>query len=164
MTTARTAHAIFPAIEEPQPSPSASVEPARFSFRQPVSTAGYVDAAWWPRSLDLTVELPPLLDALWTAGREINRVTYSLRAWVPAPRRIEVDGRTIRLGGFTTSDALMVRLSDAWGRERIDILVVPPSTDPAAAQRALLISAREDSHTRAAEILTEARADVSPRP
>ena len=65
---------------------------ARISFRQPVSTDGYIDAAWWPRSLDLTVELPPLLDVLWTAARDITRITYSIAGWDPAPRRLQRRG------------------------------------------------------------------------
>jgi hypothetical protein len=33
-------------------------QPARISFQHPVSTAGSGNAAWWPRSLDLSDELP----------------------------------------------------------------------------------------------------------
>src|SRR6185437_14781281 len=66
----------------PQPADSAP-QPARISFRQPVSATGFIDAAWWPRSCDLTTELPPLLDVLWTAAREITRISYHLSAWDP---------------------------------------------------------------------------------
>lgn len=76
--------------------------PARVSFRQPVAATGHIDAAWWPRSRDLTAELPALLDVLWTAAREVNRLTYYLHAWAPAPRRMQIEGRTVRLGGGST--------------------------------------------------------------
>ena len=95
-----------------------SADAARISFRQPISTSGFIDAAWWPRTLDLTREVPALFEVLWTADREINRITYNTAAWDSAPRRMIIEGRTVRLGGFTTSDPLTVRLSDAWGRER----------------------------------------------
>jgi hypothetical protein len=129
---------------------------ARISFRQPVDPSGQIDAAWWPRSLDLTQELPELLDLLWTAGREITRVTYNIAAWQPAPRRMTVQNRTVRLGGFATSDPLTVRLSDSWGRERIDLLVVPPASEPVIAERALMLASVADSAFGANEILARA--------
>jgi hypothetical protein len=129
---------------------------ARISFRQPVSPAGFIDAAWWPRTLDLTAELPPLVDVLWTAGREINRITYHLLAWDPAPRRVQIQGRTVRLGGFTVGDPHTVTLTDPWGHERIDILVITPSTDPAIAQRIFDIASAAEDPYRADDILDRA--------
>src|SRR5205807_3712002 len=92
---------------------------ARVSFRQPVTSVPHMDAAWWPRSRDLEVELPGLLDVLWTACRDVNRVSYSTDSWLPVPRQLRIDGRPIRLGGFTHQDASMITLRDAWGTERI---------------------------------------------
>jgi len=129
---------------------------ARISFRQPVSAAGAIDAAWWPRSTDLTQELPELLDVLWTADREIMHVTYHIAAWQPAPRRMTVEGRSVRVGGFATGDPLTVRLTDSSGRERIDVLVVPPETDPVVAERALRLASISDSALTAGEILLRA--------
>ncbi len=139
-----------------RPAANAADRDVRISFRQPISTSGAIDAAWWPRSLDLATELPGLVEALWAANRPIARITYSLAAWDDAPRRLLVHGRTIRLGGFATSDPLTVRLSDAWRRELIDVLVVPPETDPDVAQRALMLAAVEGNALTAAEILSSA--------
>lgn len=143
-----------------QPITTAPIEThrmARISFRQPVSSSGAIDAAWWPRSLDLVQELPELLDVVWTAGREITRVTYHIAAWQqPAPRRMTVQHRTVRLGGFATSDPRTVRLSDAWGQERIDVLVVPPASEPAVAERALNLASLAHSALTANEILAQA--------
>ena len=148
------APALARAAAEPTAAPpSEQAGSARISFRQPVSASGYVDAAWWPRGVDLTAELPALLDVVWTAGREITRVTYNLTAWDAAPRRLRVQGRTVRLGGFATSDPRTIRLIDSAGQERIDVLVVPPATDPAVAQRALMLAAVADSPYTAAELL-----------
>ena len=128
-------------------------QPARIRFRQPVSTSGFIDAAWWPRTRDLTTELPLLMDVVWTAGREINRITYNLPSWDPAPGRLQVEGRVVRLGGFTVGNPSTVALSDAWGRERIDILVIAPDTDPAVAQRIFDIATTSENPRRAEEIL-----------
>jgi len=138
--------------------------PARISFRQPVEAAGYIDAGWWPRTLDLTAELPALMNVLWTAARDVNRVTYNLRAWDQAPRRMQVEGRTVRLGGFNTSDPLTVRLSDEWGEERIDILVIAPDTAPDVADQALRIASTVGDPFRAGEILEQARNAASHEP
>jgi hypothetical protein len=134
---------------------------SRISFRQPVTTAGFIDAAWWPRTHDLTLELPPLMDVLWTAGREINRITYNLVGWDRAPRRMTIEGRTVRLGGFTSSDPMTVRLSDPRGRERVDILVVAPGTDDATAARLFEIASRAGGRERAGEIMALAEASAA---
>ena len=155
MTTVHLEPAI-PLGEEVAPTGAA----ARISFRQPVSTAGYIDAAWWPRSLDLTAELPPLLDVMWTADRQISRVTYSIAGWQPAPRRLRVEGRTVRLGGFGDSDPLTIRLVDAWGAERIDILVIPPATEPAVARRALLYASEAGNSDSAETTMARAARNV----
>lgn len=151
-----TAHTLPPSTAEPGRDRAAPIEAARISFRQPVSGFGFIDAAWWPRSRDLTAELPPLLDVLWTAARQITRVTYNLAAWEPAPRRMRADGRLVRLGGFITSDPVTIRLSDSAGAERIDVLVIAPGTDPAVAERALMLASQPDCPYRAEEILTRA--------
>lgn len=159
-----TAELLPPSETEPGHDLAASTDAARISFRQPISRSGFIDAAWWPRSLDLTTELPPLLAVLWTAAREITRVTYNTAAWDPAPRQMRIEGRTVRLGGFTTSDPVTVRLSDAWGAERIDILVIAPSTDPALAERVLLLASERDGAYRAGEILNRAGYPNANRP
>ncbi len=142
MKTPTMAHA----RSTPVPTPA----PARVSFRQPVSTDGYFDAGWWPRSRDLTQELPALLDVLWTAAREVTRVAYNLEFWDTAPRRIIVEGRLVRLGGYHYQDPLLLSATNARNTDRIDFLVIPPDTDPDFAERALqLASDIGQTHTPA---------------
>ena len=141
-------------------SPPAPADAARVMFRQPVSKSGFIDAAWWPRSRDLTAELPPLLAVLWTASREINRITYNLAGWERAPRHMLIEGRDVRLGGFATGDPITVRLTDAWERERVDILVIAPDTDPETAERILTLASTAENPLRAAEILSRANEPV----
>lgn len=150
-------HARPPADSLPFEGPSRDTDQrSRIHFRQPVSAAGFIDAAWWPHTRDLTVEVPPLMEVLWTAGRDINRVTYCLRTWDPAPRRMQIDGRTVRLGGFTVGDPHTITLSDPWGHERVDILVIAPDTDPANAQRIFDLACDGVHLYRGGEILDRA--------
>jgi hypothetical protein len=123
---------------------------ARVAFRQPVSTDGYFDAGWWPRSRDLTRELPGLLDVLWTAAREVTRIGYHLEFWDPAPRKIIIDGRLVRLAGYHYQDPLLLSATNAGNTDRIEFLIIPPLTEPKFAERALqLASAIGQLHTPA---------------
>ncbi|MGX7681860.1 DUF5994 family protein [Jatrophihabitans sp. DSM 45814] len=131
-TTEPTLHPANPLVE--------SV--ARVRFRQPVSGAGFVDAGWWPRSRSLAIELPPLLEELWTAGREITRVAYNLDFWAPAPKQLIVEGRTIKLGGYRMQNPSLLSMMDLWSSERIDVLVIDPDADPEFAHRALEIASQ----------------------
>ncbi len=140
-------------IDESPTSESPTADASRVGFRQPVSSAGFLDAAWWPRSRDLAAELPSLMAVLWTAGRDVNRITYNLHAWDAAPRRMKIEGRTVRLGGFASSDPVTVRLSDPWDKERIDVLVIAPDTEADVAARIFAAVEKSDNPFRAHEIL-----------
>jgi hypothetical protein len=150
-------------LDQPAPQPTATPVPAlaaRVSFRQPVTSAPHIDAAWWPRSRDLQAELPSLLDVLWTAAREVDRVSYPSNSWLPIPRRLDIEGRRVRLGGFTHQDPSMISLRDAWGAERIDILVIPPEAEEGLAAAAMVLASRSGPNERAARMLELAAADI----
>ena len=71
----------------------------RVSLRADAGSGGSAfDGAWFPRSRDLAVELPELIAALERHGVRVERFTYALDAWQPAPRKLEVQGRTVRAG------------------------------------------------------------------
>src|SRR5690242_19327937 len=72
----------------------------RLKLKPKAPTTGYVDGAWWPRSWDLSAELPALLRVLAVRLGRIRRVSYNLTTWLAAPRRLQVDGGLVRLGGF----------------------------------------------------------------
>ena len=146
------------AVTAPTLDPPSPITPARVLFRQPVSEDGFLDAGWWPRSRDLTAELPALLDILWLAGRDVTRVSYALDFWDPAPRRLPVAGRIVRLGGFHTQIPGLLTLLDAWGRDRVNVLVIPPETDAAVADRALTLVADQPSRDHPDQVLQHAGA------
>jgi hypothetical protein len=95
-------------------------EPVRRALRlklKPKGPAtGYVDGAWWPRSLDLSTELPALVEVLAVRLGRVERVSYHLGAWDAAPRRIHVVGRLLRLGGYRLQNPHTVDVVGLTGR------------------------------------------------
>src|SRR6476619_1064734 len=87
--------------------------PDRISVRKSILPGTVVDGAWWPRSSDLTVELPRLVRNLWGDKATDVRVAYHLGTWDAAPRKIFIGKRMIRLGGFVHQDPLVISLSGA---------------------------------------------------
>ncbi|HEY7593987.1 MAG TPA: DUF5994 family protein [Actinophytocola sp.] len=95
---------------------------------------GYVDGAWWPRTRDLTAELPALFAALADDLGTIERLTYNLDEWPRAARRLQVGDSSVRLGGFRYQGADTIDVTGA-RRGRITLLVVPPDTPAADAEK-----------------------------
>ena len=101
---------------------------------------GFVDGGWWPRSLDLSVELPPLLAELSRAGHDVAHVTYDPAAWNPAPRVLVGPGRPVTLEGSAHQATASVSLADISGSKHTELVVIPPHTDPHVAQRVLALA------------------------
>lgn len=129
----------------------------RVQYRQPVSAAGYVDAGWWPRSRELTAELPALFESLWTAGREMVRVAYNLEAWDPAPRRMIIEGRRLHIGGYHHQSPLLLSISDARHVDTADLLVIPFDTDESTAELLLELASETGSTSRPEDMFASAR-------
>jgi len=127
----------------------------RVALRRPGGAGTFVDGAWWPHSLDLIAELPPLLAAIEAAGYgEIRRISYALTAWDgPAPRKAAMLNRIVKLGGFRSQDSAEISLIASGEWKRVILVVVPPSATPSLAQRALVIAGRSDDRHDAREIL-----------
>jgi hypothetical protein len=125
----------------------------RLKLKPKAPTTGYVDGAWWPRSYDLSTELPALLAVLAIRLGHIQRVSYNLTTWDTVPRRIHVDGQQIRLGGFRTQHPNTVDVIGSNGT-RVTLLVLPPATNLAAAHRILMTAARRDNNDGIDELLT----------
>lgn len=115
------------------------------ALKPPDSVAGFVDGAWWPRSLDLAAELPSLLAALADRLERAGRVTFNLTAWNPPARRLSVDGKDVRLEGFRTQHANTLTVIGTDRRTRLTLLVIPPATDPSHAYQVLEAAAERDN-------------------
>lgn len=125
----------------------------RLKLKPKAPTTGYVDGAWWPRSRDLSTELPALLSVLVVRLGHIQRVSYNLTAWDPAPLRITVDGQAVRLGGFHSQHRHTVDVI-ALDRPRITLLVVPPEASEATAHEVLMTAGRRGNIDSVDDLLT----------
>jgi hypothetical protein len=115
----------------------------RLKLKPKAPATGYVDGAWWPRSIDLPTELRPLVEVLAIRLGRVERVSYHLGAWDAASRRINVDGRLLRLGGYHSQNPHTVDVIGLNGR-RLTLLVLPPSTAAATAHQVLMQAGRRD--------------------
>ena len=125
------------AVEDRAPSSL----PLRLVLAPAGSSPALVDGAWWPRSRDLTAELPPLmavLDPLW--GR-ITQVTVNPTYWPVVPRKVPVDGHLVHVGWFKAEQDPHKLLLLSYTTGRWDLLVIPPGAGPATAARLMTTAA-----------------------
>ncbi|GAA1659572.1 DUF5994 family protein [Fodinicola feengrottensis] len=113
---------------------------------------GPLDGAWWPRSADPVAELPPLIRAVEVSRGRITHLMLQAEGWRSQPRRMTVDGRVIRLGWFTSGPAGLLTTTNS-GRDRVDLLVVPPTLSKAAAAAAMAAASDPTNTLRTPEIL-----------
>jgi hypothetical protein len=136
----------------------------RVSLRADAGSGGSpFDGGWFPRSNDLSVELPELIAELDRRGVRVERFTYALDAWLPLPRKLVVQGRVVRTGGFRSMDPLVVCLTWAEGMRRADLLVVPPETDVLTGARALRLATRRGLPRSPQMVLAAARSTPLPQ-
>ena len=136
----------------------------RVSVRDGAGDGGSAfDGAWFPRGRDLAVELPELIAELDRRGVRVERFTYALDAWSPVPRKIDVQGRTVRTGGFRSMNPGFVCLTWAGGSRRADLLVVPPETDVLTGARALRLCTRPGLPGSPQMVLAAARSTPLPQ-
>jgi hypothetical protein len=136
----------------------------RVSLRDDAGDGGSpFDGAWFPRSRDLAVELPELIAELDRRGLRVERFTYALDSWSPAPRKLTVADRVVRTGGFRSMDPQVVCLTWAGGARRADLLVVPPETDVLTGARALRLCTRRGLPRSPQMVLAAARSTPLPQ-
>ncbi|GGX69314.1 DUF5994 family protein [Streptomyces fructofermentans] len=92
-----------------------------------------IDGAWWPRSTDLTSELPLLLGGLPPGWGHVSSVLVGEAVWAPFPGRLLVADQVVRLRRTTSRQAPSTVCLLAPGRGRWDLLVVPPGATEAEA-------------------------------
>lgn len=132
----------------------------RVRFLRPPTSDGLLDAGWWPRSRDLAHELPPLLEIVWKSGLNVTNISHALDFWDLTPRRLIVGRRAVQLSGFHTQLSGLLSLTSRSSRGRVDILVIPPETELAVADRALAIVAAEPSPAHPNQVLDRARNEI----
>jgi hypothetical protein len=136
----------------------------RLRLKPKAAPTGYVDGGWWPRSRDLSVELPTLVHVLGVRLGRVTRVAFALDAWPATPRRITVDGGTVRLEGFRSQDKNVIHVSGS-DRQRLSLLVVAPETATVVAHDAMMTAAARGNADRPGHLLTAGDVLASvPRP
>lgn len=127
---------------------------ARLTLKPGTSRRGFVDGAWWPRSTDPTAEFTSLLTALTPTSGPMTRLAYNLTAWNPAPRKLRVQGRQVRLEGFNTLDRRTVSLTDPSGHHVV-LLVIPADTTEHRGNAVLARASEHNSVASPAELLAD---------
>lgn len=142
---------------------TASHAQLRLRLKPKAPPTGYVDGAWWPRSRDLTAELPALAEVLAVRMGHVERVAYGLSNWDTAPRRLTIDGVRVRLEGFTYQDKNIIHLTGS-NRGRISLLVIPPEMNDTAGHDAMMTAGHRGNADRPEEILTAATVPAPRQP
>jgi uncharacterized protein DUF5994 len=129
-------------------------EDVRLRLDQQPSRTTVLDGAWWPRSTDAVAELSTLLDELSGVRGRITHVLLNTTVWaLPHPRRATTGQGMVRLGWFTSQPAGLVTIICDFGRDRFDLLVVPPDTRRASADAAMAAAADANDERRTPELL-----------
>jgi hypothetical protein len=138
-------------VNAPQAGPSA-VRGLRLRLKPAHQSPGFVQGAWWPRSTQLTTELPALMAAVSLRLSNIDRVIYDENGWAPTLSGIEVSGNAVTLHGSADEPANTLSvISEQLGK--LVLLVVPPYTNPTRAYRAVMTAANPDDASTADELL-----------
>ncbi|MCX4665509.1 DUF5994 family protein [Streptomyces sp. NBC_01381] len=142
-TTERTVPVVKTTIPAPTiPAPSTG---ARIALKHADVPAGLLDGAWWPRSRDLTRELPALAAVLDDRLGRITRVAVNPRNWPTIPRQVQVTGHLVKIGWFTPELDPHKILLLSYTVGRWDLLVIPPETGPGDAARLMAAATRPES-------------------
>ncbi|HTJ72497.1 MAG TPA: DUF5994 family protein [Actinospica sp.] len=133
---------------------------ARLRLKPPGSHPGMVNGAWWPRTRDLTCELPPLIAALDRAWGRIYHVTVQVGMWPEIPKKVVTGDHVVRVGWFDAEqDPNDICLISLRGGERWDLLVIPPELDAQAAERLLANATTPGILQSASALLAAVKAD-----
>jgi hypothetical protein len=120
-----------------------------------------LDGAWWPHSMSLAAEIPPLFAELKRRGRHVSRVGFNRLLWETAPRKIRGGKGSIGLGWFSGIDPHLVSLTGSMG-ERLELLVIPPETSPESAARAMVLATAPRNRSTPTQTLADAAEDGHP--
>jgi hypothetical protein len=124
----------------------------RLRLKPKAPQSGYVDGAWWPRSDDLTAELPDLLSVLSVRLGPIGRVIYNVNEWPNPPAKFVTGGRTVRLDGYRLQPVSTIEVLGL-NRNKIVLLVVSPHAEPQQAHAIMMTAAGPNDASTVAGLL-----------
>jgi len=122
------------------PEAAATHDPPRLRLKPEGTYSDYIDGAWWPRSTDLTAELPELLSVLTIRAGPVDRIVYDPDGWSSPPRQITVGTHSISLEPyrFQLRNTMYVVGADS---AVMVLRVILPSTDDRTAHSELVDAA-----------------------
>jgi hypothetical protein len=129
---------------QPHPGSTQALAGARVTLKPTTGSRGFVDGAWWPRSMNPTTEFTSLLTALAAASGPMTRLAYNLTAWKPAPKKLRVQGHQVRIEGFHALDRHTVGLTDPSGH-RMVLLLIPAETTELRGNAILAKASEQDN-------------------
>src|SRR6185437_915798 len=144
-----------------KPAPASSAPPVlRLRLGAAPSHRTALDGGWWPRSADPVAELPGLIRAIDDRYGRVTRLMLDPAGWHRQPRWLGVAGQVVSLDWFPGQPAgLLTAFCDG---DRVDLLVVPPSSAEADALGALDLAAQAASLIRVPEILATVTSPAQP--
>jgi hypothetical protein len=114
----------------------------RLVFTPARTAPGVLDGCWWPRTHDLSKELPTVLAAVASRlGAVVARISASASLWDATPEHISAGNQVVDVAWFRACDAHTIRLLTG-GSAHLDLLVIPPETTADTATAALTMVAR----------------------
>ncbi|KFU75836.1 hypothetical protein SAMN04489729_7122 [Amycolatopsis lurida] len=116
----------------------------RLSLKPRNSESGFVDGAWWPRSRDLTAEVPELAIALNGPIGPVWRVAFPPSAWGITVRELICHGRLVKLEGIGSQNVHVVHVTGG-NMRRVTLVVIPPEADSVAAGRVLAAASGQNN-------------------
>jgi hypothetical protein len=143
LTTAQRATPVAPT---PPSVPRLVLAPVRAS-------RAVLDGGWWPRSWDPAAELPGLVLALAAQYGPVRQLMLNNVTWTSHFRRLAVGDGVVRAGWFASVDPAVL-IATTYAGEQLDLLVVPPRTATAAAEKAMTEAADPANNKRAQAILS----------
>ncbi len=95
-----------------------------------------VDGVWWPKSSDLSRELPDLVAVFGLWIGTVRRVVYDPTTWLPAPARIVRHGEMVSLNPYRLVFSDTIYLKGTHSRDAV-LFVLPPASSGERARRLL---------------------------
>src|ERR1700757_4057506 len=92
------------------------------------NTSAAVDGAWWPKSLDLSSELPDLLAVFGLRIGTVRRVVYDPSVWLPAPTRIRRHTEMVSLNPYRLIFSDTIYLVGTHSRDAVLFVLSPSSS------------------------------------
>jgi hypothetical protein len=124
-------------------------------------SCGFVQGAWWPRSMRLADEVPALLAALSRRFGIVDRVRYHQSDWSPTPPSINHQDSDVILDASQDLPNVITVFVRQFGR--LALLLVPPHTDASDAYTAMTTAASVDDVSTPEQLLGISRRSTKDR-